>query len=343
MKKLLLVIFALSLLTTAFIIKPDFKGVTAEDKLAEVLKRLEDKPLSHYPDTSITGVSAEQGKQLVLTGFALDDSKKKVAKQSAHFVCTSCHNVKRDEPDLSKVDPQARLDYVEKKGLPYLQGSALYGVVNRSSFYNGDYEKKYGELVKPARNNLREAIQLCATECAQGRRLATWEVESILAYLWTIDLKLEDLNLTEIEYSQINSALETGNNYEAAIDLLRSKYFVGMPATFVAPPEDRSIGYSKVDGNPANGKRIYDLSCKHCHEQMRYSFFELNDAKNTFKFLDRHIPRYTRYSIYQVSRYGTSPLPGKGAYMPQYTLEKMSLQQSEDLRAYIEEQAVAAE
>lgn len=68
-------------------------------------------------------------------------------------------------------------------------------------------------------------------------------------------------------------------------------------------------------------------------------FFELDDAQNTFKFLDRHISRYTRYSIYQVARYGTSPLPGKGAYMPQYTMEKMNNQQLEDLRTYIQEQA----
>ncbi|NJK82888.1 MAG: hypothetical protein HC912_02805 [Saprospiraceae bacterium] len=66
---------------------------------------------------------------------------KKGAKQSAHFVCTSCHNVERDEPNLSQVDPVAKLAYVVEKRLPFVQGSALYGAVNRTHFYNGDYEK----------------------------------------------------------------------------------------------------------------------------------------------------------------------------------------------------------
>ena len=92
-------------------------------------------------------------------------------KQSKHFVCTSCHNIQKEDPDLSIADPQARLEYARDMELPYLPGTTLYGAVNRTSFYNGDYEKKYGDLVKPARNNLREAIQLCAVECSQGRAL----------------------------------------------------------------------------------------------------------------------------------------------------------------------------
>jgi mono/diheme cytochrome c family protein len=309
-----------------------------DSDLASILTQLGDTPLPHQPDTSFANVSAEQGKALVLTGFAQTTGGDKTSKQSAHFVCTSCHNIQRDEPDLTKTDPQARLEYVEKMGLPFLQGSALYGIVNRTSFYNGDYYKKYGDLVKPARNNIREAIQLCAVECAQGRKLETWEMESILAYLWTIGLKLGDLNLSDSEYAQINSALAQQTPQTEAVSMLKSKYLTGMPATFVTPPTDWSAGYVE-EGNPSNGKRIYDLSCLHCHQEMRYSFFELDQTKATFQFLTKHIARYTRYSIYQVTRWGTAPIPGKRAYMPQYTLEKMSNQQLEDLRAYLEQEA----
>ena len=48
---------------------------------------------------------------------------------------------------------------------------------------------------------------------------------------------------------------------------------------------------------------------------------------------------YDQRSIYHVNRYGTKPMGGKKAYMPHYTLEKMSNQQLEDLRAYILEMA----
>lgn len=318
----------------------DAKKLRINDRtsVAKILEALGDEPLPHKPSRRVSGVSAEEGRYLIHTGFARNANGNTLRKQSVHFVCTSCHNTQRDEPDLSRTDPEAKLDFVEERGLPFLQGTALYGVVNRTQFYNGDYYKKYGDLVNPARNNLREAIQLCAVECAQGRPLKDWEIESILAYLWKIDLKLGDLFLNSEEIDLIEEAVETGTAQAQAIKILKSKYLTNSPATFVKPPEDRKEGY-KVEGDPANGKRIYDLSCLHCHDNMRYSFFELDDANHTFEFLDKHTTRYTRYSIYQVGRYGTSPLPGKRSYMPHYTLEKMSNQQMEDLRAYIEQQA----
>ena len=164
-----------------------------------------------------------------------------------------------------------------------------------------------------------------------------WEIESVLMYLWTLELKLEDLNLDQNDYDNIQSALSeyNGGKDEETINYVKSFYQEGAPAHFVAPPENRKSGYG-LKGNPDNGKLIYDLSCKHCHEGKRYSFFALDNSKITFRYLKNHFPRYSYASIYQVARYGTSPKPGKKAYMPQYTAEKMSNQQLEDLRAYIE-------
>lgn len=303
--------------------------------VAEVLLALGDEPVSHQPDTSQAGASAERGRQIVQIGITSKPKGGETGKQSNHFVCTSCHNIQREDPDLRVSDPQARLEYVSENGLPFLQGTTLYGAVNRTSFYNGDYEKKYGALVKPARNSLREAIQLCAIECSQGRRLETWELESVVAYLWTIGLKMGDLQLQEKDYQRINEAIAGNGDKAEAIELVKSRYLPGSPATFVKPPENRKEGYS-YKGNPDNGKLIYELSCLHCHEKERYSFFNLDDTEMSFDFLNKHISRYTRYSIYQVGRWGTSPIPGKKAYMPNYTAEKMSDQQMEDLRAYIE-------
>ncbi|GJM32997.1 MAG: hypothetical protein DHS20C18_19980 [Saprospiraceae bacterium] len=310
--------------------------VDEETPVARVLVELGDEPLAHQPDLSVGGASVEVGRDLVLKGIAKKPNGGKTTKQSNHFVCTSCHNVQKEDPDLSVSDPQARLEYVRDHGMPFLQGTTLYGAVNRTSFYNGDYEKKYGDLVKPARNNIREAIQLCAVECSQGRALASWEMESVLAYLWTLELKMKDLNIKDDELQKINMALQQGSMATDAIQLVKDKYLPGSPATFVTPPENRTKGYP-LKGNAENGALIYDLSCKHCHEDKRYSFFELDDTNYSFQFLERHISRYTRYSVYQVARYGTSPIPGKMAYMPNYTLEKMSDQQMEDLRAYIDQ------
>ena len=314
-------------------------SVTNETPVAEVLKKLGDRSITHQPNMGLKGVSAENGKKLFLEGISKSPSGKKSKKQSKHFVCTSCHNIVQEDPDLSVSDPQARLEYAKAKGIPFLQGTTMYGAVNRTSFYNGDYYKKYGDLVDKARNDIREAIQLCAVECAQGRSLKHWEIESVLAYLWTLEMKMEDLDLTDADFQKITAAVDSDGNKDNAISLLKSKYLQGSPATFIAPPEDRKAGTANVTGNPENGRLIYDLSCKHCHENERYSFYKLDDTKLSLSHLNKHFSRYSRYSTYQVSRWGTSPVPGKKAYMPQYTKERMSVQQLEDLRAYVKQEA----
>ena len=318
---------------------PEPENYTFEKQsVAEVLKNLGDNSIKFYPQFQLNNVSIENGKRLFHTGFATTPRGKRTKKQSKHFVCTSCHNVEREDPDLSVVDPQARLEYAKEKGIPFLQGTTMYGAVNRVNFYNGDYDKKYGDLVLKARNNIYEAIQLCAVECAQGRKLKQWELESILAYLWTLELQFDDLLLSTGEKDFIETAMKEKVQKDSAIAIIKSKYLKGAPATFISPPKNRETGEAYA-GDPTNGKLVYDLSCKHCHENERYSFFALDDSKLSFRHLKKHLPTYSRYSMYQVTRWGTSPLPGKGSYMPHYTKEKMSEQQLQDLRAYVLQQA----
>lgn len=314
----------------------DTLRIEEDTLLAEVLEGLGEAAPNHVVDASVEGVSAEAGRQLVMEGIAADPLGGSSGRQSKHFVCTSCHNVQQEDPDLSISDPEKRLDYAVANGLPFLPGTTLFGVVNRTSFYNGDYEKKYGDLVRPARNDLRGAIHLCATECAQGRPLADWEMESILSYLWTIGIKMGDLDLTKQDLQSIEQAINNKGDQTAALALVKSKYLGYSPATFLLPPPDRNTGYEVKAGDVDRGAKIFETSCLHCHQKRRYSFFNLDDTNMTRAFLAKHMTRYTRYSSYQVIRYGTSPTAGKRAYMPHYTEERMSSQQVEDLRAYFE-------
>lgn len=335
---LLVIFFLLSGLTTTDYVPLEIDNQTP---LWKVLKELGEPTPNHEITQLPKNASVEIGRALVINGFSNPDEGEKSCQQSKHFVCTSCHNIEKENLDLKNADPQARLEYAKEKGIPFLQGSTLYGAVNRSSFYNDDYEKKYGDLVIPTRNNIREAIQLCAVECSQGRRLKHWELESVLAFLWTLEYKLEDLNLSDADFKMLKSVLELDADRQSKEDMikqLKSYYLSGFSAHFVEPPADRKKGFD-LTGNPDNGKLVYDLSCKHCHENQRYSFFELDDSKTTFKHLKKHFKKYSRYSTYQVARYGAPGNPGKRAYMPQYTEEKMSNQQLEDLRAYIEMRA----
>lgn len=286
------------------------------------------------PNFNIKGVSAEIGKQIFHKGFASHDGMK-AKQQSKHFVCTSCHNYQQEDPDLTINDPQARLEYTADRDMPFLQGTTMYGAVNRKTYYNGDYFKKYGELVYDARNDIRNAIQLCATECAQGRALKDWEMESMLAYLWTLQYKLSDLNLDEAEKNLIMK--NDGSTSDTTIvNMLESKYLSGSDATFIPPPTDRKAG-NGLQGDAENGKLIYKNSCLHCHYQGRYAYLYLDDHKMSLKYLRGKIPTYHPHSLYQVVRWGIGSHYMNEAYMPNYTEEKLSEQQLADLVAYIKE------
>ena len=310
--------------------------VRLEDmQVQKVLEELGAEESPNNPDKILPGATPEIGENIVKYGNSKGLDGAFTQRQSKHFVCTSCHNIEQESAYLNIEDPQERLEYTNEKGLPFVQGSPLYGIVNRVSFYNDDYEKKYGDLVFKARNNIREAIQLCAVECSQGRALKPWEIESILMYLWSIDLKIKDLEFSMEELDMLESAIYEGQKPEQAITLLKSKYLDRAPASFISPPENYKKGFENIEGVPENGKLIYENGCLHCHNKNDYSYFELDSEKITFKQLKSRMKIYDQRSFYHVNRYGTKPMAGKKAYMPHYTKEKMSDQQLEDLRAYI--------
>ena len=339
MKKIPLLFFiplVMILLAASFQSSPDV-ALPLDHSVTKLMETLGGDASPNRPNMNLEGVSVERGRDIVEIGSSKSDGIRS-KRQSKYFNCLACHNKEREDPDLSNPDPVARLEYVDRKGLPFVQGSPFFGIVNRTKFYNGDYEKKYGELVRPARDNIREAIQLCAVECSQGRPLKDFEMESVLAYLWTLEYKVNDLNLSEREFEIVEKAFDTGTNSTEALEIVQAKFLDYSPATFIDPPKDRKTGDGLV-GDPSNGKKIYDLSCKYCHYQNDYSFLVLDDQTLTFKHLSKDAPTYKPHSLYQVVRYGTYPKRGKRAYMPQYTEEKMTDQQMADLRAYIDQQA----
>jgi len=287
------------------------------------------------PNLTIKGASAKVGEQIVKTGFGESSEGKKAKKQSKHFVCTSCHNVVKEDPNLMKNNPEKRLIYTVEKGIPYLQGTTLYGAVNRNTYYNGDYYKKYGNLVDKARNDVREAIQLCAVECAQGRKLEPWEIESILAYLWTIGLKVSDLDLNTEENKLISDPNKTNMDKTLALEMVRGKYLDKSDATFTPPPTDRKVGNGLI-GDAKNGYLFYKQSCLHCHYQKKYSYLHLDESGMSRAYLRNAVGTYHNNSIYQVTRWGVAPKAGKRSYMPQYTSQKMSEQQLADLITYLD-------
>lgn len=312
------------------------KDVAEGDYLAEVYHDLGQDYPSHYV-TQPDSLAIKRGYDLVHVGKTVAPNGKVSSSISKFYTCTSCHNVEREDPQLNVVDQDARLQYAIDNQLPYLQGSTFWGAVNRESWYNGDYVLKYGSLVEKAKNSLEESIQLCASVCAQGRYLEEWEMQSILSYLWSLQMKVSDLKLSKEELLKMNQLVNSAQN-DSARSFLKSKYLTYSPATFPDLPKNKETGYG-LKGRPEFGKAIYELGCQHCHHPYGESDLVLDNSIYTFKWLKKNIPSNSHESIYEIIRKGTYSEMGHKEYMPLYTLEKMSHQQVEDLRAYIEAEA----
>lgn len=345
-KILIFSLFSLALILLGAMSLPKQSGLAfAEDHpvdtmaVWDIYTKLGKIPM-HQLDSKVKGVSAEKGRDIVFKGITTDPNGKRIKKQSKFYTCIACHNTVKEFDDLNNISAESRLDYAIKNKIPYLQGSSFYGIVNRTSFYNDEYQKKYGGVpgIEESKTDIRAAIQVCATTCSQGRKLEDWELESVLAYFWTLELKVQDLKLTEDQKDKIKAALETRKSTDRAIDYLRDAFETTRPAHFTKPIEHAELtdALLKDSKRQKEGEAIYDLSCLHCHGKERFSFFNLDDSRITLKHMNRAIRKGKYHSVYKISRYGTGPKKGRKAYMPQYTLEKMSDAQLESLRIYIE-------
>ena len=315
------------------------KKWTNDTPVYEVLLALGHETAKHDLSNKNDAQLIASGENIVKHGRSLDENGCQSKYVSKFFMCTSCHNLEREDPNLTLIDAEERLTYAIENKMPYLQGSTMWGIVNRETWYNDDYVKKYGSLVEVAKNDLGESIQLCATECAQGRRLNDKELESVTAYLWTLQIKMGDLELNKKEWKTLHKNAESKEMQADLIKFVKSKYMQKSPATFVEPPKDKKVGYEGIKANKERGRAVYELSCQHCHRPNGESDVILDNEKSTFRWLKRHLTDNTDLSVYQIVRHGTYAAAGHREYMPRYPLEKLSNQQVEDLVAYIKESA----
>jgi mono/diheme cytochrome c family protein len=309
----------------------------ADTPVSSILLALGDEKPKHY----IANVDMEKagiGKDIVLVGGIYENGEIK-NRVSKYYVCTDCHNVLPEAEFAHINDPDIRLQYAKEFNQAYLPGSTFYGMVNRTNWFNGDHEKKYGkELIEPARYDLENAIQLCSKECSVGRLLTEEEMEAVMHYFATLELKLKDLDLSEEEREAISAAGQTEEQKAANIKLIRSKYIQGYPATFVEelPKKERKMGEG---GNLENGKWIYEKSCLQCHGPDKTvtdrTVFGNGEDQKDFGWLKSYFKKSNGGSIYWITRHGTQSKDHIPQYMPIYSKEKLSNSQIEDLAAYI--------
>jgi len=310
------------------------------DKILDILVKLGDeKPLHFKPFSELDKTKIFKGKEIIKKGFTTRPNGKKTKKQSKHFVCVDCHNTKQEDPDLRFSNPETRLKYAVKNNIRFLQGTTMYGTVNRKHWYNDDYYKKYGDLVVSAKDTLKNAIHLCATVCSQGRDLDDFEMEAVMEYFLSIGYNIKDLNLSESEKFTIEKTLQKGIKSQQIIDIIKSKYLDYSPATFLKPipKKERKLGKG---ANAQNGEKIFELSCLPCHNNAKnITNYKLSKGKLDMKHLKFWSGTKKRFSVYEMIREGTYPMNGYHPYMPLYTKERMSDQQIEDLVEYINRMA----
>lgn len=274
------------------------------------------------------------GRELVNQGWTTRDGKR-TRRTSPAFLCTHCHNTQREDPDLRRSDADTRLAWADEHDLPLLPGTTFWGMVNRTSWFNDDYVKKYGALVEPANASLVQAIQLCNAECSQGRILDGWEVEALVAYFWTLGITLGDLELSEADAELVARATLDDALHAAGIAALRGAFLSASPAHTVEPPHDREAGVGLV-GDPARGQSVYERGCLHCHARPGPGQVGFSQKKGAIKDLYDERLGSTDRKLYNAIRHGTRPYGVPPAYMPFYTQERMSEQQVADLVAYFE-------
>jgi len=308
--------------------------------VSSVLMALGDDVPEHYIGT-FDSEKLGLGKDIVMLGSARLEDGTQTKRISEYFSCVDCHNVLPEAPHAADNDPESRLSYAIEFNQPYLPGSTLYGITNRTSWFNGDHEKKYGaDLVGPARHDLRKAIQLCSKECSVGRELEEWEMEGVLHFLNGIELKMRDLQLSDEELEMINTVGQSEEEKVANVKLIKSKYLHAYPATFVdeKPAKERTKG---KEGNVQRGKYIFDKSCQHCHAEGKVTktvFGNKADQKDA-AWLVKYFKKSNGGSIYWITRHGTSSKEKTPQYMPIYSKEKLSDSQIEDLAAYLLEES----
>jgi len=310
-------------------------GLSADMPVAELLISLGDVPQQHFIKV-IDPKKVAMGEEIVLKGNTTMADGTRSKKVSEFFVCTDCHNLGPEAPNALENDPDIRLRFAMDKDIPYLPGSTFWGMVNRTGWFNGDHIIKYGDLVKPANRDLHNAVQLCSRECSSGRYLEEWELEAVMHYLTTLQLKVSDLGLTADEKGMV----EGNDDKTAAIALVKSKYLDAVPATFLEPLalESRGMG---TKGDVVKGKFIYEKSCMHCHKEngVAKTVFGNGKGQKDAAWLVSYFPKNNGGSIYYICRKGTPPKKRTPQYMPIYSNEKLTDGQIEDLVAYVKQMA----
>ncbi len=311
---------------------------SAESPVADLLFYLGEKRPTHFIE-DIKDVQINKGDTLVHEGH-VGSGNGATPQISAYFKCTDCHNTVREDRDPAQIsDPADKLAFAVAKDLPLVPGSSFAGIVNRETWFNDDYFKKFRDAPsgRSAKNSLLDAIDLCCEEGAQGRKPEKWETDALLAYFWSLQWKIKDLEITGEELANWKRQALQVENHPALINEIKGKYAVKSPGTFGGVPKDVKVGFP-INTAPdlEVGKQVFTRSCLHCHNPSTgatETYFR--DDEKTHTELSQKFQSGSEDSAYHHIRLGTYSMDEERLYMPNFTIERLSDFQIESLRAYL--------
>jgi mono/diheme cytochrome c family protein len=288
---------------------------------------------------------ADWGRQLLAKGQVTSPPEGTAPSPllSQAYRCIHCHNLVREDAKLTVQDPEARERLLRDKppadgakreatGLALTPGTTLWGAVNRERFYNGYYAKYHdlrvgsGQQMDPQK--LADAVQICCRFCSVGRYPEAWELDSILAALWDLELHVRDLDLAADKLPQLLADLDSESVLTAAKarQAIKGAHLQAASATRLDVPVRSTAEYDEfpggeiIKGNAETGKLLYQSACAACH----HSEFNLPEGRA----LATNAARYHRYLWQGTER-------DDDLYMPFFTKERLSRRQAADIRAYL--------
>ena len=170
--------------------------------------------------------------------------------------------------------------------------------------------------------------------------LSEQERELMLAFFWSLELKLSDLSfdqqdfeLLEMYKNKYQKAVEDQSKFKvvlqaSATQFLKDKYAQTSPAVH----GDSSIDVATA-GSAVNGKRVYEKACQQCHGAQA-KHIKMLTGKGVTPILNG----YQNGVLVHYIRNGT--LRGSDdefSYMPLFTQQRLSDGQVVDLTAYLRE------
>ncbi|MDF1823870.1 MAG: cytochrome c [Verrucomicrobiales bacterium] len=288
----------------------DPTSITDETPLLTILKGLGEE-VENLPPDSRTEEKVESGYELASEGHLESTAETQL---SSYFYCFDCHGLSPDSP---------------------LPAATFSGLVNRTTFFNGASAVRYGDSSN-AHTDLNEAIQFCSSKIARGRALKQPEMDALLAYLWSLELKLGDLSYTGADLAELKRRSLNPAEHAEIVQELQERYLTVATVTKGSIPEDSATGYV-LESSPdkTNGEKIWKETCLHCHDAEGASEHFFGDKISTWKNLAKRFSGEGEESLYHLLRSGTFDPDQPGSHMPMFSKERLSDTDIEDLRYFI--------